>query len=735
MSIGKINYFKYILFFLLLGNSNLSAKIIVGKQKIPNSFQIAVQHFENNRYERVISLLKTYLIKSKDDDKWKLRAKYLLGKAFERNKQYNDAIREFSNLSKVDNYLLRDDCSYNHANLLLKLDKKQEAAELFSKIADRTSLPYIRLKALKQASSTYFSLGNYSASLSEINKIENKEPSVLLLQSKALLAQQNFSKAIVILRRIIIDNPISKVELAANKLFMNLIKKKRVSNKYSLTVVERIKRLEAFMNSHHYKSATLEAKKILQLGVNEKYRYNVTLTLVKALYKRQRFSEALRYINHIKHMPIKKNKAGDIILIKGLIAFEREHEKSFWNFYNKLRKNSSTSYQSYELGLHGVNGYLNRFEIKKANKLLETIQNNNIPESDRLNILWLKAWFSLLSNHFSESLFKFRKLKEISIGTSYYTRSLFWIANIHLKQRNKKEAEKILRKLAGKRPIDYYIARSNIILEDEFSIHKQINFHNSTATFDIKKYYSQDEERHIKESIGWQRMEEFYVMSLTRETIREMKRMVDKGNDTMLIHWKLSKIYLKQKNYRLAIFQLLIVYNKILKKDNSFNNKAFLKKLFPLNYIKEIKREAVQNHISPALIAAIILQESSFFSKANSHAGAIGLMQLMPSVGRWISHRLRFRSYRTPWLRNPSLNIKFGTYQLRWLMRLFKGESIYVISAYNAGRASILRWQKKLSIDDPDIFLELIPYNETKHFTKIVIRNFYTYKLLYSDFS
>jgi soluble lytic murein transglycosylase-like protein len=112
-----------------------------------------------------------------------------------------------------------------------------------------------------------------------------------------------------------------------------------------------------------------------------------------------------------------------------------------------------------------------------------------------------------------------------------------------------------------------------------------------------------------------------------------------------------------------------------------------------------IYREAKKNDLDPELVAAVVQAESRFKPTARSHAGAVGLMQLVPRTGRWMGARD---------LTNPSQNIAAGAKYLRYLNERFDGNQDKVIAAYNAGEGNVRR------------FGGIPPFKETRSYVKKV---------------
>jgi soluble lytic murein transglycosylase len=152
--------------------------------------------------------------------------------------------------------------------------------------------------------------------------------------------------------------------------------------------------------------------------------------------------------------------------------------------------------------------------------------------------------------------------------------------------------------------------------------------------------------------------------------------------------------------------------------------------LFPVVDRDELARESKSHGLDPALVAAVIRQESSFNPRATSIAGARGLMQVMPSVGAQVSRGLSFPLWNSALLFDADANLQLGTAHLATFVKQY-GELPRVLAAYNAGGSRASRWSTKAGVDDPEIFVERIPFAETRDYVRLVQRNEAMYKALY----
>lgn len=152
--------------------------------------------------------------------------------------------------------------------------------------------------------------------------------------------------------------------------------------------------------------------------------------------------------------------------------------------------------------------------------------------------------------------------------------------------------------------------------------------------------------------------------------------------------------------------------------------------VYPVLVRETLIERSKASGLDPVLVASLIRQESSFNPRATSPAGARGLMQLMPSVGRTIARSKRIAGYTDESLYDPAINIRLGTQHLSGLFRR-TSQLERVLAAYNAGESRVARWIRKAGAQDPELFTERIPFVETRDYVRSVVRNRAFYSALY----
>ncbi|MBR5960672.1 MAG: dephospho-CoA kinase [Clostridia bacterium] len=156
---------------------------------------------------------------------------------------------------------------------------------------------------------------------------------------------------------------------------------------------------------------------------------------------------------------------------------------------------------------------------------------------------------------------------------------------------------------------------------------------------------------------------------------------------------------------------------------------------YPLYYSDVIRKNAAEFHLSPALVAAVIRNESSFRPTVQSSVGARGLMQLMPDTAEWIARKLSVDDYTFDMMDVPEKNVRFGCWYLNYLSSMFNGDPWCVVCAYHAGQGEVSSWLANplYSSDHKTLNRANLPEGPTKQYAGRVTRDYGIYKAKYFD--
>lgn len=169
---------------------------------------------------------------------------------------------------------------------------------------------------------------------------------------------------------------------------------------------------------------------------------------------------------------------------------------------------------------------------------------------------------------------------------------------------------------------------------------------------------------------------------------------------------------------------------------------TFWRWMYPIEYQTVIQSAAASTQVDPLLVASVIRVESKFQKEDVSHAGAIGLMQLMPETAMWIANQAQasgkpiqgYNAGQNPAsLGIPTVNIQLGGWYIHHLIDQFDGNQVAAIAAYNAGPQRVQAWLNTGQWDGQLISVDNIPVGETRHFVSRVLYNYDLYQRIYRN--
>jgi soluble lytic murein transglycosylase len=152
----------------------------------------------------------------------------------------------------------------------------------------------------------------------------------------------------------------------------------------------------------------------------------------------------------------------------------------------------------------------------------------------------------------------------------------------------------------------------------------------------------------------------------------------------------------------------------------------------PLKHDDIIRQQASDKNLDPALIAAVIYEESRFRDQT-SHAGARGLMQITPDTADFIANHSGGYRFKQSDLATPQINISYGSYYLRYLIDHYGGSETLAVAAYNAGLGNVDNWVSKAGGASEFKSAEHIPFPETRAYVGNVMERRGDYRHNYAD--
>jgi len=313
--------------------------------------------------------------------------------------------------------------------------------------------------------------------------------------------------------------------------------------------------------------------------------------------------------------------------------------------------------------------------------------------------------------------------------------TLFWLGRATLAIEGKDKAIIYFERLSKELYSTFYGAMGHYILE-EISATKFALEPSRTANFDLPRLLSSVPHA---DRIYFRRAESLLEFGNTADAFCEVEQLGEaaQGNE--------PKSLLKSLIYN-AGGKWLTAVKEFTKLPRSYRSNlpvGFERIIFPLRYQEFVEKYAQSSFVDPYLIYALIRQESVFNANAKSPAGALGVMQLMPNTAIQQSKKIGIKNVSSEnrglvrhlqkdpnVLFDPEFNISLGVHYLRQLLDIYQ-EPVYVLASYNAGEGRVRKWVKSYAQFDMMTFIERIPFQETRSYVKLVLRNYFYYKRLY----
>ena len=152
----------------------------------------------------------------------------------------------------------------------------------------------------------------------------------------------------------------------------------------------------------------------------------------------------------------------------------------------------------------------------------------------------------------------------------------------------------------------------------------------------------------------------------------------------------------------------------------------------PSPFLENVQKVSLRYEVPATWIYGIMRQESAFVPNIRSGAGAIGLMQILPSTARHTADYIGIKRPSRKDLTTVSMNLKLGVAYFDRLFKQMDENPIYALASYNAGSRNSTKWQNSFQASDPAIWVETIPYNETRNYIKRILVNFVIYERIHN---
>jgi peptidoglycan lytic transglycosylase len=350
--------------------------------------------------------------------------------------------------------------------------------------------------------------------------------------------------------------------------------------------------------------------------------------------------------------------------------------------------------------------------------------------------LWHLGWLSYLKGNARDADQHWTRLTELPGGRTYRVAALYWAGRAREsspkdrsgtdrsfrraeKTSDEASAERLYRRVLAESPRSYYgiLAARRLTSPAPEGIAVGLRL-------------PRDPEEALADDPRYARVDLLRRIGLVDYAWQELEDVVQRSVGDPLRLYGLTGAYIKEERYHLALRILRRHFGALATSGDPGLPQAFWEMLYPFGWRSTVTETAEREGLDPFLVAALVREESSYYPRAVSRAGARGLMQLMPGTARLVAAgNVTLLPGLEP-LDDPSVNLALGTRFLASMLREF-GDVRLALAAYNAGPNRVRQWWKSRRTDDLEAFVEQIPFNETRQYVKRVMLSWEEYRRVY----
>ncbi|SME89459.1 lytic transglycosylase domain-containing protein [Pseudobacteriovorax antillogorgiicola] len=405
----------------------------------------------------------------------------------------------------------------------------------------------------------------------------------------------------------------------------------------------------------------------------------------------------------------------------------------------QMTRKQSDSIQELRAEAHHIHGY--RISLEQQDFSGAYFQNRqglaleNLSETWQDRFAWFDGWYQYLDGKPKAALKSWKTLLTSTRSKSLKEQVLFWMAKVHRDLGNRSKFSEYFRALEKNYPLgfyglygaDYYKWEKPTWLDkNEMAMRKEL----SNWDVDIGPLLRDEtlNRLRLRAEIALLIEAKHLAPMTAKELYREARKRLKLKNTEA--HLFVTRILYMNNLFPLAMGHTTNVAIAEPKIWHKYPEQVLV--YYPAPFEDVFSEGSSRYPLSREFLLAIARQESGFRADATSWAGAKGLLQLMPKTAGKFSKQELSEKELIDRLEDPKFNVHVGSRYLDHLRSYYKGNWVSVIASYNAGEYVVDRWNTKRSFSDDMVWIENIPFTETKNYVKKVMRNWLIYKSLYS---
>jgi len=621
---------------------------------------------------------------------------------------------------------LGDWATYLQARAYQESNRTTDAAECFARLAS-DSVSILTEEALWSLASLILDKGLIDSTIRLATLHHQRFPDgayrqkMELIEASARIILQEYTEAVECLYRAELLDPTSETGKQADLKLLSF-KQFYAFEPRPRSADEIVKRLEALVRVRAYKQALAWVEELLAaphpVDLEDMLLYWKGTLL--AMTGKHREAIAV-FSEHRRRFPDSPH-ADDVSFNLGRSAYLRgEDSLAIANFQHVIERGGDSLRLLDALKLLGIL-YTDAKDLATARPIFEKLVALSEGHSIQSEALWRLGWVHWDLSHFNEAERVWAQLGETAEDSDYDPAALYWRARCFERMKNPHRARELFQQTQVSFPYSYYAILAALKLPLDTPVWPQ------GEASSWEPFTCPDEPATTPHLAKFCLLEHLRLSDLA---LREWPAVQSEVGESPGLWWQRAALLEDVGDRNQAWLVIRDHLLSILLKGGSKVPDLFWRITYPLDFDDIAKRYASARGLNAHFVLGLICQESRFQADVVSSAGAIGLMQLMPTTAQHLARQLGLPSSPAR-LVDAEYNIALGTAYLTELFEEFAGDSILVLAAYNAGESAALAWDAEFG-GETDVFVEHIPYRETRLFVKRVLQNIAAYRRLYPD--
>jgi soluble lytic murein transglycosylase len=605
--------------------------------------------------------------------------------------------------------LASDYAAFYQVEALLKLKKYPDVTARVASFAKLYPTSLLLRRSEKLLADALFEAGDFKAALKAFQVFVEKYPSgvdsVDSLFQAALCREEIGDKAgaLQIYRNIWINNPASTQAKKSQERLKELEKNGLKTGSYSPE--ELLKRASSLYSQNDFSTSIKTLEMVDLNSQSPSIASRVELRTGMGHFRLRQYKQAEKFLSKAAGSPVPGVSSEARFWMAKSFERQNQNERALTLYMELAAEGKRQEFADDALmeaaGLRRSMGLYSDSAI-----LFEQVAKLH-PESKFVSrSIWEAGWCRYLTGEYSVAVNMFRGLLK---DETQREKALYWLA-MALENSGNADAGSFYRMLQDEYPAGFYA-----------TWHRE-----QKGMKDTREAIGQrDALTELPMAPGFEKPRLLAALGMLDEARIEMSAVRKKTGDKKALFPGIARVYMEMGEYSSAIS--LFMQNRPIAWEK--RTLPLWTAGYPLVYTGLVAQNAAANALSEGLVYALIRAESGFSPTIKSHAGAIGLMQMMPATAKLAAREKG--AFNPQRLTIPEYNIRLGTRHLRNLMKEYDGDVVLVAAAYNAGGAAVERWRKNMKGLKKDEFIESIPYQETRDYVKKVYASAAIYRHLY----